>query len=142
MNNGTTHIGRPRVLVAKIGLDGHDRGAKVVAMHLRDAGYEVIYLGIRQSPEQIAAVAVSEDVDLVGLSILSGAHSLLIPAVVHLLREDGLDAPVVVGGIIPQADRSALREAGVARIFGPGDALRDIVSAIDSLLAVPASADR
>src|SRR3954469_11489914 len=140
MNSETTQVGRPRVLVAKIGLDGHDRGAKVVAMHLRDAGYEVIYLGIRQTPEQIAAVAVSEDVDLVGLSILSGAHSLLIPDVIDVLRKSDFPAPVVVGGIIPVADRPALSEAGVARIFGPGDALRDIVAAIDSLLAEPVSA--
>jgi methylmalonyl-CoA mutase C-terminal domain/subunit len=122
------------VLVAKVGLDGHDRGAKLVALALRDAGHEVIYAGIRQTPETIAAIAVSEDVELVGLSILSGAHSLLVPAVVDQLRKAGLDAPVVVGGIIPADDREALIAGGIALIFGPGDPMEQITNQLDALL--------
>src|SRR5512134_1687998 len=107
-----------RVLVAKPGLDGHDRGAKVIARALRDAGMEVIYTGLRQTPEMIAAAALQEDVDAVGLSILSGAHNTLLPRVVELLRQEGLgDVPVFAGGIIPDEDVPALRAAGIAAIF-------------------------
>lgn len=110
-----------RVLVAKPGLDGHDRGAKVVARMLRDAGFEVIYTGIRQTPEMIAEAALQEDVDVVGLSILSGAHMTLCPRVVELLRAQGQgDVLVVVGGIVPEEDSARLREAGIAAVFGPG----------------------
>lgn len=110
-----------RVLVAKPGLDGHDRGAKVVARALRDAGFEVIYTGIRQTPKMIAEAALQEDVDVVGLSILSGAHMTLCPKVVELLRAQGQEHVVVlVGGIIPQADAEQLRAAGIDAIFGPG----------------------
>ncbi|MEW6725237.1 MAG: cobalamin B12-binding domain-containing protein [Bacillota bacterium] len=109
-----------RVLIAKPGLDGHDRGAKVVARALRDAGMEVIYTGLRQTPEQIAEAALQEDVDVVGLSLLSGAHGTLFPKVVSLLREKGLECLVIGGGVIPQADIPALKEAGVAEIFTPG----------------------
>lgn len=119
---------RVRVLIAKPGLDGHDRGAKVVARALRDAGYEVIYTGLRQTPEQIAAAAVQEDVDAVGLSILSGAHKSLLPEVTRLLRDQGAaDVLVFAGGIIPAADIPTLKEAGVDAIFLPGTATRDIV---------------
>lgn len=119
---------RVRVLIAKPGLDGHDRGAKVVARALRDAGYEVIYTGLRQTPEQIAAAAVQEDVDAVGLSILSGAHNSLLPEVTRLLRDQGAaDVLVFAGGIIPAADIPTLKEAGVDAIFLPGTATRDIV---------------
>lgn len=119
---------RVRVLIAKPGLDGHDRGAKVVARALRDAGYEVIYTGLRQTPEQIAAAAVQEDVDAVGLSILSGAHNSLLPEVTRLLRGQGAaDVLVFAGGIIPAADIPKLKEAGVDAIFLPGTATRDIV---------------
>lgn len=119
---------RVRVLIAKPGLDGHDRGAKVVARALRDAGYEVIYTGLRQTPEQIAAAAVQEDVDAVGLSILSGAHNSLLPEVTRLLRDQGAeDVLVFAGGIIPAADIPNLKEAGVDAIFLPGTATRDIV---------------
>ncbi len=119
---------RVRVLIAKPGLDGHDRGAKVVARALRDAGYEVIYTGLRQTPEQIAAAAVQEDVDAVGLSILSGAHNSLLPEVTRLLRDQGAaDVLVFAGGIIPAADIPSLKEAGVDAIFLPGTATRDIV---------------
>jgi methylmalonyl-CoA mutase C-terminal domain/subunit len=116
-----------RVLVAKPGLDGHDRGAKVVARALRDAGFEVIYTGIRQTPQMIAEAALQEDVDVVGLSILSGAHMTLCPKVVDLLREQGQDdVLVVVGGIIPQEDIPQLEAKGIAAIFGPGASTQDI----------------
>jgi methylmalonyl-CoA mutase, C-terminal domain len=109
-----------RVLVAKVGLDGHDRGVKVVARILRDAGYEVIYTGLFQTPETVAAAAIDEDVDAVGLSMLSGAHMTLVPKVVAKLREVGLDVPVIVGGIIPAGDVAKLLDAGVAAVLTPG----------------------
>lgn len=110
-----------RVLVAKPGLDGHDRGAKVVARALRDAGFEVIYTGIRQTPQMIAEAALQEDVDVVGLSILSGAHMTLCPKVVDLLRAQGQDdVLVVIGGIVPDEDIPLLKEKGIAAVFGPG----------------------
>jgi methylmalonyl-CoA mutase C-terminal domain/subunit len=117
-----------RVLVAKPGLDGHDRGAKVIARALRDAGMEVIYTGLRQTPEMIAAAALQEDVDAVGVSILSGAHNTLCPRIVSLLREKGLDdCLVLVGGIVPKEDISRLKEQGVAEIFLPGTSTEEIV---------------
>jgi methylmalonyl-CoA mutase C-terminal domain/subunit len=110
-----------KVLIAKPGLDGHDRGAKVLARGLRDEGFEVVYTGLRQTPEMIATAALQEDVDVVGLSILSGAHMTLVPRVMKLLAEGGLtDVLVTVGGIIPDDDVPKLREAGVAAVFGPG----------------------
>jgi methylmalonyl-CoA mutase C-terminal domain/subunit len=110
-----------RILIAKPGLDGHDRGAKVIARALRDAGMEVIYTGLRQTPEMIAEAALQEDVDAVGLSILSGAHLTLLPRIVACLREKGLDDVLVfAGGIIPDEDLAPLQEAGVAAVFGPG----------------------
>jgi methylmalonyl-CoA mutase C-terminal domain/subunit len=125
-----------RILIAKPGLDGHDRGAKVVARALRDAGFEVIYTGLRQTPEQIAAAAVQEDVDAVGLSILSGAHNRLLPEVVRLLAENGAgDVPVFAGGIIPEADIARLREAGIDAIFLPGSATGEIVRYLRERLA-------
>ena len=117
-----------RILIAKPGLDGHDRGAKVVARALRDAGYEVIYTGLRQTPEQIAAAAVQEDVDAVGLSILSGAHNALLPEVTRLLKEQGADDILVfAGGIIPEQDIATLKGAGIDQIFLPGTSTKDIV---------------
>ena len=117
-----------RVLVAKPGLDGHDRGAKVIARALRDAGMEVIYTGLRQTPEMIAAAALQEDVDAVGVSILSGAHNTLCPRIVQLLREKGMDnVLVLVGGIVPQEDLPKLKEQGVAEVFLPGTSTEDIV---------------
>jgi (2R)-ethylmalonyl-CoA mutase len=113
--------GPPRFLVAKPGLDGHSNGAEQIAVAARDAGMEVVYQGIRLTPEQIAAVARDEDVDVVGLSILSGSHLQLVPEVVRLLRAEGVDAPVVVGGIIPEDDRQTLLDAGVARVYTPKD---------------------
>ncbi len=120
-----------RVLVAKPGLDGHDRGAKVIAMALRDAGFEVIYTGIRQTPQMIAEAALQEDVDVVGMSILSGAHMTLCPTVVELLRAQGQDdVTVLVGGIIPQEDSARLQAAGVEGVFGPGTSMQAIVDFI------------
>ncbi|NUM45662.1 MAG: cobalamin B12-binding domain-containing protein [Anaerolineales bacterium] len=124
-----------RVLVAKPGLDGHDRGAKVVARALRDAGMEVIYTGLRQTPEMIADAALQEDVDAVGLSILSGAHMALMPRILDLLRKNGQDnVKVFLGGIVPDEDLPALREMGVSGVYGPGtltdDIIRDITNSI------------
>lgn len=117
-----------RVLVAKPGLDGHDRGAKIIARALRDAGMEVIYTGLRQTPEMIATAAVQEDVDAVGVSILSGAHNTLCPRIVALLRDKGMDdCLVVVGGIIPTEDIVRLKDAGVAEVFLPGTSTEEIV---------------
>ena len=121
---------RYRVLIAKPGLDGHDRGAKVVARALRDAGMEVIYTGLRQTPEMIVEAALQEDVDAVGLSILSGAHMTLVPRVIQGLREAGLEhVKVFVGGIIPDEDAAALKEQGVVEVFGPGTSTLTIVEA-------------
>ena len=118
-----------RILVGKPGLDGHDRGAKVVARALRDAGFEVVYTGLHQTPEMIAAAAVQEDVDCVGLSILSGAHMTLMPTIVRMLRDrGGEDILVFGGGIIPDDDVAPLKAAGVSEIFGPGSSLQDIVT--------------
>lgn len=117
-----------RVLIAKPGLDGHDRGAKVVARALRDAGMEVIYTGLHQTPEQIVEAAIQEDVDVVGLSCLSGAHMTLFPRVVELLKEKGAkDVLVTGGGIIPEEDIPKLKKLGIAAVFGPGASLREIV---------------
>lgn len=125
---------RIRVMVAKPGLDGHDRGAKVVARALRDAGMEVIYAGLHQTPEQIADAAVDEDVDVVGLSILSGAHMTLIPRVVELLREVGAgDIKVIGGGIIPEEDAAELKSLGVVEVFTPGTPTSEIVEFVFSL---------
>ncbi len=127
-----------RILVAKPGLDGHDRGAKVVARALRDAGFEVIYTGLRQTPAQIALAAVQEDVDAVGLSSLSGAHRELFPAVVKALREAGAGSVVVFGGgVIPEEDVPALREQGVERVFPPGTDTRSIVGFLRERLGIP-----
>lgn len=120
-----------RVLVAKPGLDGHDRGAKVIARALRDAGMEVIYTGLRQTPEMIASAALQEDVDAVGISILSGAHNTLCPRIVDLMRQNGMeDTLVLVGGIVPQEDIAKLKENGVSEIFLPGTSTEDIVAFI------------
>lgn len=120
-----------RVLVAKPGLDGHDRGAKVVARALRDAGMEVVYTGIRQTPEMIVEAALQEDVDVVGLSILSGAHMALCPRIVELLRREGMeDVIVLLGGIIPDEDIEPLKTMGVRGVFGPGTSTQDIIDFI------------
>jgi methylmalonyl-CoA mutase cobalamin-binding domain/chain len=120
-----------RVVVAKPGLDGHDRGAKVIARAFRDAGFEVIYTGLRQTPEQIANAALQEDADVVGLSVLSGAHMTLCPRIMDLMKKEGLDdVLVVVGGIIPDQDIPKLKECGVSHVFQPGASTEDIVSYI------------
>ncbi len=125
-----------RVLVAKPGLDGHDRGAKVIARALRDAGMEVIYTGIRQTPQMIVQAAVQEDVDVVGLSILSGAHMEILPEVIRLLKEQEIDDVVtVVGGIIPEVDRQPLLDLGIAAVFGPGASTSSIVAFIQQAAA-------
>jgi len=119
---------RIRVLVAKLGLDAHDRGAKVVARAYRDAGFEVIYTGLYQRPEAVAAAAIQEDVDVVAISSLAGAHGVLIPELTRLLREQGVDDVLILaGGIIPEDDVPALLEAGVSRVFGPGSDLNEII---------------
>jgi methylmalonyl-CoA mutase C-terminal domain/subunit len=131
MSRRTSMEEKIRVLVAKPGLDGHDRGAKVVARALRDAGMEVIYTGLRQTPQMIAEAALQEDVDVVGLSILSGAHMELFPLILEELRKKGLnDVIVIAGGIIPEADRPALEQRGIHVIFGPGTLTQEIVDFI------------
>lgn len=126
---------RYRVVVAKPGLDGHDRGAKVIARALRDAGFEVIYTGLHQTPEQVVRTALQEDADAVGLSLLSGAHLTLVPKVIEGLRTEGLgDVVVVVGGIIPERDAAALKEAGVSAVFTPGASLPQIASWLEEAL--------
>jgi methylmalonyl-CoA mutase C-terminal domain/subunit len=130
-----------RVLVGKPGLDGHDRGAKVIARALRDAGMEVIYTGLRQTPEMIASAAVQEDVDVVGLSILSGAHNTLCPRLMELLRAQGMnDVTVLVGGIIPEQDIPGLKQAGIAEVFLPGSSTQDIVEFIRKRFGHPSAA--
>ncbi len=129
---------RIRVLIAKPGLDGHDRGAKIIARALRDAGMEVIYTGLRQTPEQIIAAALQEDVDAIGLSILSGAHMYLFPRIMELKREQKLeDVLVFAGGIIPDQDIAKLKESGIAEIFPPGSSLEEIVAFVKSRVRPP-----
>ena len=132
MQDNDSSTGRPiRVLVAKPGLDGHDRGAKIIARALRDSGMEVIYTGIRQSPQMITQAAAQEDVDVIGMSILSGAHLEILPEIMELLREQGMDdVIVVVGGIIPEVDRQPLKDLGIAEVFGPGTTTGSIVEFI------------
>lgn len=119
-----------RVLLAKVGLDGHDRGLRVVARILRDAGFEVVFAGLRQTPEMITASVVEEDVDVVGVSMHNGAHLTLAPAVVGALRGAGLDTPVVVGGIVPEVDLAAMKEAGVHAVLGPGVSNAEVVATV------------
>ena len=138
--NQTSTRGRLRVVVAKVGLDGHDRGAKIIARALRDAGMEVIYTGLHQTPEQIVAAALQEDADAVGISILSGAHMTLVPRILTLLRErDAEDVLVVVGGTIPERDVQALKELGVAGVFTPGAPTQAIVDFIRGAVAARAA---
>jgi methylmalonyl-CoA mutase, C-terminal domain len=129
--------GKIRVVIAKPGLDGHDRGAKIIARALRDAGMEVIYTGLHQTPEQIAETAIQEDADAVGISILSGAHMTLVPRILELLRAEGADdVLVVVGGTIPSDDVAALKAQGVAEVFTPGAPTSEIVEFLQSRVAV------
>jgi methylmalonyl-CoA mutase C-terminal domain/subunit len=129
-----------RILVAKVGLDGHDRGVKIVARILRDAGYEVIYTGLFQTPDTVAAAAVDEDVDAIGLSMLSGAHMTLAPLVVAKLREQGVDIPVIVGGIVPTNDVEELLAAGVAKVLTPGASAEQVVAAVRDAIEPTATA--
>ncbi len=130
---------RIRVLIAKPGLDGHDRGAKVIARALRDAGMEVIYTGLRQTPEMIVSAALQEDVQVIGLSILSGAHNAIVPRVLELLREQGMqDVLLIVGGIIPDEDAEQLKKQGVAAVFQPGASLEGIIEFLRSSVKQPA----
>jgi methylmalonyl-CoA mutase, C-terminal domain len=129
--------GSTRVVLAKLGLDGHDRGLKVVARILRDAGIEVVYLGLRQSPEGVASVVEQEDADVVGLSMHNASHLTLAPLMVTALRELGLATPVVIGGIIPDRDVEPLREAGIAAILGPGASAAEVVETVRAAAAAP-----
>ena len=142
MQDNDSSTGRPiRVLVAKPGLDGHDRGAKIIARALRDSGMEVIYTGIRQSPQMITQAAAQEDVDVIGMSILSGAHLEILPEIMELLREQGMDdVIVVVGGIIPEVDRQPLKDLGIAEVFGPGTTTGSIVEFIQEKIRERAGA--
>ena len=131
---------RIRVLVAKPGLDGHDRGAKVIARALRDAGMEVVYTGLRQTPEMIVNAALQEDVQVIGLSILSGAHNAIVPRVLELLKQKEMtDVVVIVGGIVPDEDAAELKRQGVGAVFQPGSSLRNIVEFIRGAVKQPAS---
>ncbi|QGG96719.1 cobalamin B12-binding domain-containing protein [Actinomarinicola tropica] len=133
-------VERPRVVLAKVGLDGHDRGLRVVTRMLRDAGIEVIYLGLRQTVETVVAAALDEDADAVGLSLHNASHMTIAPRMVEALRGAGLDIPVIVGGIIPEVDVEPLRDAGVAAILGPGTSAGDVAAAVRG--AVSGRADR
>jgi methylmalonyl-CoA mutase C-terminal domain/subunit len=128
---------KTKVLVAKLGLDGHDRGAKVVARALRDAGFEVVYLGVHQTPEDIVKAAIEEDVSVIGLSILSGSHLELVQDVIKLMKEKGLNIPVIVGGIIPPEDVDELKKLGVYAVCGPGTLLRDIIDLFNKAINLP-----
>jgi methylmalonyl-CoA mutase, C-terminal domain len=139
VREGREEVRPIRVIIAKPGLDGHDRGAKVIARALRDAGMEVIYTGLRQTPEQIVTAALQEDADVIGLSILSGAHNSICPRLMELLRQKGLQGVLVVlGGIIPDADLASLKALGVAAVFGPGTPMQTIVDFI--IASVPRGA--
>jgi methylmalonyl-CoA mutase C-terminal domain/subunit len=130
----------PRVVLAKLGLDGHDRGLKVVARILRDAGMEIVYLGLRQSPEAVAGAVVQEDADVVGLSMHNASHLTLAPAMVEALRAQELDTPVVVGGIVPDEDVPVLMDAGVAAILGPGASAAEVVATVRRVAGAEAEA--
>jgi len=132
-DGGTMEENKLRVLVAKPGLDGHDRGAKIICRALRDAGYEVVYTGLRRTPEEIVSAAIQEDVDVIGLSILSGAHNVLFPKILDLLKDqDAGDITVIAGGIIPEKDIPGLKKAGIGEIFLPGTSTQDIVEWIEA----------
>lgn len=128
-----------RILIAKVGLDGHDRGIKVVARILRDAGYEVIYTGLFQTPETVAAAAIDEDVDAIGLSMLSGAHMTLAPLVVREVRERGSEIPVILGGIVPDSDLDELADMGIAAVLTPGATAEQIVTEVAAVLEAHAA---
>jgi methylmalonyl-CoA mutase, C-terminal domain len=132
-------VNRPRIVLAKPGLDGHDRGVKVVALGLRDAGAEVIYLGLRVTPAQLVAAAEAEDADLIGISVLSGAHVPITKQILAAMRDADLDVPLIVGGTIPPADAEVLRELGAAGVFPVGTALPDVVSSVLAIASARAA---
>lgn len=125
---------KPKIIIAKLGLDGHDRGAKVIARALAEAGFEVVYTGIRQTPSQVVETAIQEDAKLIGISILSGSHMELVGELMRVMRERGLNIPVLVGGIIPPEDREALIKMGVAGVYGPGTPLSEIIETVKRLV--------
>ncbi|WP_054844376.1 cobalamin B12-binding domain-containing protein [Vulcanisaeta souniana] len=125
---------KPKIIIAKLGLDGHDRGAKVIARALAEAGFEVVYTGIRQTPSQVIETAIQEDAKLIGVSILSGSHMELVGELMKIMRERGVNIPVLVGGIIPPEDRDALLKMGVAAVYGPGTPLREIIDIVKKLV--------
>jgi methylmalonyl-CoA mutase C-terminal domain/subunit len=127
---------KPKVIIAKLGLDGHDRGAKVIARALAEAGFEVVYTGIRQTPSQVVETAIQEDAKLIGISILSGSHLELVGELMRIMKERGLNIPVIVGGIIPPEDREALLKMGVAGVYGPGTPLKEIIEVVKKLTGV------
>ena len=127
---------KPKIIIAKLGLDGHDRGAKVIARALAEAGFEVVYTGIRQTPSQVVETAIQEDAKLIGISILSGSHMELVGELMRIMRERGLNIPVLVGGIIPPEDREALLKMGVAGVYGPGTPLKEIIEIVKKLVGV------
>jgi methylmalonyl-CoA mutase C-terminal domain/subunit len=127
---------KPKVIIAKLGLDGHDRGAKVIARALAEAGFEVVYTGIRQTPSQVIETAIQEDAKLIGISILSGSHLELVGELMRIMREKGVSIPVLVGGIIPPEDRDALLKMGVAGVYGPGTPLREVIDIVKKLTGV------
>ncbi|MFB6470486.1 MAG: cobalamin B12-binding domain-containing protein [Vulcanisaeta sp. AZ3] len=127
---------KPKVIIAKLGLDGHDRGAKVIARALAEAGFEVVYTGIRQTPSQVVETAIQEDAQLIGVSILSGSHMELIGELMKVMRERGVNIPVLVGGIIPPEDGDALLRMGVAGVYGPGTPLKEIIDIVRRLIGV------
>ncbi|GGI79560.1 methylmalonyl-CoA mutase [Vulcanisaeta souniana JCM 11219] len=128
------HMPKPKIIIAKLGLDGHDRGAKVIARALAEAGFEVVYTGIRQTPSQVIETAIQEDAKLIGVSILSGSHMELVGELMKIMRERGVNIPVLVGGIIPPEDRDALLKMGVAAVYGPGTPLREIIDIVKKLV--------
>ena len=130
------HMPRPKIIIAKLGLDGHDRGAKVIARALAEAGFEVVYTGIRQTPSQVVETAIQEDAKLIGVSILSGSHMELVGELMKIIKERGVDIPVLVGGIIPPEDKEALLKMGVAAVYGPGTPLREIIDIVKKLVGV------
>ena len=127
---------KPKIIIAKLGLDGHDRGAKVIARALAEAGFEVVYTGIRQTPSQVVETAIQEDAKLIGISILSGSHMELVGELMRIMKEKGLNIPVLVGGIIPPEDREALLKMGVAGVYGPGTPLKEIIEIVKKLVGV------
>ncbi len=130
------HMPKPKIIIAKLGLDGHDRGAKVIARALAEAGFEVVYTGIRQTPSQVVETAIQEDAKLIGISILSGSHLELVGELMRIMKEKGVSIPVLVGGIIPPEDKEALLKMGIAGVYGPGTPLKEIIDIVKKLVGV------